>query len=169
MRRIGFLRALLPDVVRTLPRDLGLIIAITLATAIVASMPILADSPLRVILALPFLLFCPGYALTAALFPETHTEETGASLLDDPGISSLERLALSVGLSIAILLDYILLGINVLPIETILHRTGLVIALGAIAAGGTVRAISHGRWNRFAVAGVILWVTLVTTSLFAII
>ncbi|HAG08847.1 MAG TPA: hypothetical protein DCK87_04690 [Desulfotomaculum sp.] len=65
---------------------------------------------LRVILGLPFILFFPGYALIAALFPNKD---------DLPGI---ERVALSFGLSIAVVpllglaLNYTPWGIRLLPI-----------------------------------------------------
>lgn len=74
-------------------------------------------------------------------------------------------IAASVGLSTAFLLDYYYLGITVLPIEVILHRTGLVIAIGLIAAGGAVRAIEGGRGNEFIVAGIGMWILLLTISL----
>ena len=48
------------------------------------------SSMLRLVLGLPFVLFFPGYALMAALFPAR------------AGLTSIERVALSLGLSIAI-------------------------------------------------------------------
>ncbi len=65
---------------------------------------------LRVILGLPFILFFPGYALIVALFPKK----------DD--LDSIERVALSFGLSIAVVpllglvLNYTPWGIRLLPI-----------------------------------------------------
>ena len=44
----------------------------------------------RIILGLPFLLFFPGYTLVVALFPKKE------------GISALERIALSFGMSIPV-------------------------------------------------------------------
>lgn len=66
--------------------------------------------PLRTVLGLPFVLFFPGYALIAALFP-------GKKDLD-----GIERVALSFGLSIAVvpliglLLNYTPWGIRLYPI-----------------------------------------------------
>ena len=48
------------------------------------------SSVLRIILGLPFILFLPGYTLTAALFPRR------------TDLGSIERVALSFGLSIAV-------------------------------------------------------------------
>jgi uncharacterized membrane protein len=68
---------------------------------------------LRLILGLPFILFIPGYILVFALFPARKT---------DRGIDTLERIALSFGLSIAIvpliglLLNYTPWGIRLEPI-----------------------------------------------------
>jgi uncharacterized membrane protein len=64
---------------------------------------------IRIVLGLPFVLFFPGYALTAALYP-------GAE-----DITGLERLVLSIGLSviivplIGVILNYMPWGINVYP------------------------------------------------------
>jgi uncharacterized membrane protein len=72
--------------------------------------PVLNQSFLRVIFALPMILFIPGYTLIAALFP-------GKEDLD-----GLERLALSFGLSIAVvpliglILNYTPWGIRLDPI-----------------------------------------------------
>ncbi len=75
----------------------------------------------------------------------------------------------SLGLSTAVLLDYYYLGISVLPLEVILHRTGLVIAIGLIAAGGATRAMQHGRGNEFIVAGIAMWIVMLLVTLFGVI
>jgi uncharacterized membrane protein len=78
---------------------------------IVASyVPILNETPIKAVLLVPGILFLPGYCLVAALFPKS----------DD--ISIGERIALSIGLSIAIvplialLLNYTPFGIRQDPI-----------------------------------------------------
>jgi len=69
---------------------------------------------LRIILGLPFVLFFPGYTLMAALYPRKSS------------IKSIERLALSIGLSLAIvpllglLLNYLPWGIRLYPILILL-------------------------------------------------
>jgi uncharacterized membrane protein len=69
-----------------------------------------ASGAARVILGLLFVLFFPGYALTSALFPQKTQ------------LSRIERLALSFGLSIAVvpllglMLNYTPWGIHLLPI-----------------------------------------------------
>ncbi|MDN5348296.1 MAG: hypothetical protein PWP65_1860 [Clostridia bacterium] len=80
--------------------------SLVLAVIIAAGGP----QPLRVILGLPFVLFFPGYCLIAALFPKK----------DD--LDSIERVALSFGLSIAVVpliglaLNYTPWGIRLNPI-----------------------------------------------------
>lgn len=89
-------------------RDLFLInILSALLIAVIAFFP---DSPARIILGLPFILFFPGYVLICALFPRKEDSD------------SVERLALSMGLSIAITslmglaLNYTPFGIRLYPV-----------------------------------------------------
>jgi uncharacterized membrane protein len=72
------------------------------AAAACIYIPFLNTSPLRIIFALPVILFIPGYALIAALFPKKSD------------IDFLERVALSFGLSIAVV-PLIGLGLNYTP------------------------------------------------------
>lgn len=74
----------------------------------------------------------------------------------------------SLGLAAAILLDYIYLGVAVLPIELLLHRGGLVVAVGLLAAGGAAHAAEIETTKRFVVGGAALWALLVAMSLFAV-
>ena len=81
---------------------------------------------LRIILGLPFLLFFPGYTLVLALFPRKE------------GLGGIERLALSLGLSIAVvpliglLLNYTQWGIR---LEPVLYSVALFIFITSIIAG----------------------------------
>jgi len=86
--------------VRERPDDL--ITCIALALLLVALVLLAPDSTARQVLGLVFVLFLPGYAATAALFPENDQ------------IDGIERLALSFGLSIAIV-PLIGLGLNFTP------------------------------------------------------
>ena len=88
--------------------DLLLLNVVTiLLIFIIAFLP---SNALRIVLGLPFVLFFPGYALTAALFPRKNT------------LDAVERLALSFGLSIALvsliglILNYTPWGIRLYPI-----------------------------------------------------
>jgi len=73
--------------------------------------------------------------------------------------------AASVGFSLAIWFDYGLLGVTSLPIEVIVQRAYLVIALGLIAAGGAKRATREKTLNSLLAAGTFLWVLVLVGTL----
>jgi len=93
-----------------LRRSWDLTAIILLSIILILFIALLPDNAMRVALGLPFILFFPGYALIAFLFPRK----------DDLGI--IERVALSFGLSIAITpliglgLNYTPFGIRLAPI-----------------------------------------------------
>ena len=153
---------LLPRSIRTLPADLTAMVVLVIATDIAVFAPLVAESPLRIVLGLPLVLFVPGYALVAALFPE----DGGAmgtradSATDRPrstpvarGIDGLERVALSVGLSVAVVpliglvLNFTPFGIRLVPIAFCL--SGFTLLTTAIAA---VRRRRLPEADRFRVA-----------------
>ena len=74
----------------TIKEYIDLVLILVLTTATVIAVGLEAPVPVRAIFGIPFLLFCPGYILIAALFPRKED------------IGSIERLALSFGLSIAV-------------------------------------------------------------------
>jgi uncharacterized membrane protein len=108
-----------------LPSDLKIVIAVTLLTVVFVLTPTLEDTAIRTILGIPLVLFLPGYTLIAALFP-------GKKDLD-----SIERIALSFGLSIAIVpliglaLNFTSWGIRLVPI--IISLTFFIIVMSFIA------------------------------------
>jgi uncharacterized membrane protein len=61
-----------------------------LSVALILVIVFIPNSPVRVVLGLPFVLFFPGYALICLLFPRKGD------------LDGVERIALSLGLSIAI-------------------------------------------------------------------
>jgi len=98
----------------------------------------------RLILGLPFLLFIPGYVLVFTLFPQKKT---------DRGISTVERFALSFGLSIAVtpllglMLNYTPWGIR---LETILLTVfGFIVIVGIL---GVYRWYSTEQHERYVVS-----------------
>ncbi len=137
---------MLPRPVRKLPADLAAVLLLTGVTLVVTLTPVIRETPLRVVFGLPFVLVLPGYALVAALFPEAgdgHTseeaEENGAG--DEggrgSGVDGVERVALSFGLSIAVVplvglvLNFTPFGIRLVPV---LVSVSLVTAGGAVVA-----------------------------------
>ena len=106
--------------------DLAFVILFTLLGIPFVMIPPLNEiSPVRIILGLPLVLFLPGYALIAALFPRE----------DD--LDGIERVALSFGLSIAITpllglaLNYTPFGIRLSPVFTVLSVFTISLAICA--------------------------------------
>ena len=142
---------LLPRQIRHLPADLAVIVGLIICTNIAVFLPLIRETPLRVVLGLPFVLFVPGYTLVAALFPEDGDstddtqpddiaggEESNSYQGRDGGIDGLERVALSFGLSIAItpllglILNFTPWGIRLGPI--IITVSGVTLILTGVAA-----------------------------------
>ncbi len=122
------------------PRDLALVYLWTILSILSIYLPVVNGSPLRVIFALPMVLFVPGYALIAALFP------------GKKDIDGIERIALSFGLSIAVVpliglvLNYTPFGIRLDPVVV-----SLVIFTLAMAAVAQVRRAQLPPDERFTV------------------
>lgn len=138
---------LLPRQIRRLPADLAAVIGFVLLTDLAVLVPGINDTPLRILLGLPFVLFLPGYAFVAALFPERgappndDTDESpddGATTRRGRGIDGIERVALSFGLSIAIvpliglILNFTPWGIRLLPV--LFGVSGFTLIATAVAA-----------------------------------
>ncbi|MFP8952845.1 hypothetical protein ACLI4Z_07735 [Natrialbaceae archaeon A-arb3/5] len=75
-------------------------------------------------------------------------------------------IAASSSLALAIWLDYSLMGVDVLPIDVIVQRALVVVALGLIAAGAAKRATRGSRLNDMLVVGVSMWVLVLVGTLF---
>ncbi len=109
-----------------IPTDIALVILWTLACIPFVLLPPLNETPVRILLGLPLVLFLPGYALIALLFPRK----------DD--LDGIERVALSFGLSIAVVpltglaLNYTPFGIRLSPVLFSLALLTIALALGAI-------------------------------------
>lgn len=152
---------LLPKQLRELPADLVAVLMLVIATNLSVFLPVISDSPVRVVAGLAFVLFVPGYAFIAALFPEagdsppsadatsgsdvdadaagaTAANGADAAELRDRGIDSIERAALSFGLSIAIVpliglaLNFTPFGIQLVPI--LMTLSGFTVITVAVAA-----------------------------------
>jgi uncharacterized membrane protein len=112
-------------------------VTLTLLTNLFVLAPVLRETPVRIVLGLAFVLFVPGYAFVAALFPERGSGPTvneggecdeDAALAGDGdaaeerGIDGTERVALAFGTSIAIVpliglvLNFTPFGIRLVPI-----------------------------------------------------
>jgi uncharacterized membrane protein len=110
---------------RSFPGDLAIILIWTFATLALLHFSSAGTSPVRTALVFPVVLFIPGYALVSALFPGSH------------GIDAIERVALSIGLSLAIV-PFLCLGLNYAPSgirlePLVLCLTVIVVALAITA------------------------------------
>ena len=96
-----------------------------LAILLIIIIAFFTSNVLRIILGLPFVLFLPGYTLIAALFPRRNA------------LGSIERVALSFGLSVAVvpliglILNYTPWGIRLYPV--FLSLTIFILATSLIA------------------------------------
>jgi len=103
----------------------GLIPLNLLAWVLILFIIFFPSNILRIILGIPFVLFCPGYTLMAALFTKKE------------GMGGIERVALSFGLSIAVvpliglILNYTPWGIR---LEPILYSAASFILIASIIA-----------------------------------
>lgn len=166
---------LFPKQLRELPADLAAVTIGVVLTLGSVFLPVISDTPIRVIFGLVFVLFLPGYAFIAALFPEagappettdspdqssdtqtednkpapepgtaaaeaTTTTESDVTLQNQgqSGIDGIERVALSFGLSIAIvpliglILNFTPWGIRLGPIAV--SVSGFTLISAAVAA-----------------------------------
>jgi len=149
------LKLLLPEPLRRFPADLTAVVALAVLTLGTVFLPVINETPLRIVFGLPFVLFLPGYAIIAALFPEAgeaptaqndttledDASDTGDGLMpatvQDRGIDGIERVALSFGLSIAVVpllglvLNFTPWGIRLVPVA---------LSIATVTVGATVVA-----------------------------
>jgi FlaG/FlaF family flagellin (archaellin) len=71
----------------------------------------------------------------------------------------------AAALGAGFIFDYAYLGVDVLPIDLLLHRVALVVAIGLVAAGSARRAARISRFNATLVTGSALWLGLLTATL----
>lgn len=122
-------REIVPLSVRRFPADLAIVVVAVVAVAVAVFVPVVNDTPLRALLGYPFVLFVPGYAFIAALFPAkgrgisvSSRESPAETVAERAEIDGLERLALSVGTSLALtplfglVLNATPLGVTVTPV-----------------------------------------------------
>lgn len=114
-------RNLLPASFRHLPVDLVTVITVVILTNLVVFLPVVRRTQLRILVGLPLVLFVPGYAFIAVLFPEAVANDGNRSL-HNHGIDGLERIPLSFGASVVIVsllglvLNFTPWGLRIVPI-----------------------------------------------------
>ncbi|WP_435317125.1 hypothetical protein [Haloarchaeobius sp. TZWSO28] len=68
----------------------------------------------------------------------------------------------SLGFGMAVVVDYGFIGVSVLPIEVVMHRVGLAVAIGLVAAGA--RRLDDFELEPPLVVGLVTWLVLVVTA-----
>ncbi len=140
-------RLLLPGWLRAVPADLGAIVGFVFVTLGTVFLPVVSETPARVVLGLPFVLFAPGYTFIAALFPEAGSGPVGddgddgdgtTGIREGSGIDGIERVALSFGTSIVIVpliglvLNFTPWGIRLVPV--MVSVGGFTLVAAAVAS-----------------------------------
>lgn len=137
----------------TVPRDLAVVAGYVVAFDVVVAIPLVRETPLRPLLALPVLLFLPGYVVVAVVFPAHGGDSSRSGAADADSreaapsrparrIDLVERTALSFGMSIAILPWFGLL----LPEALWRARSGVVLGgLSVFVLAGSVIGTARRR------------------------
>lgn len=133
---------------------------ILIAGLLVAAMPLIASlesgSILRFVVAIPALFFAPGYLVSVLLFP-THATAGQAGHARTTGITSLERAALSFGLSVAavpIVAGMVWWFDATIGPTTLGYFATIILAVGFIGWLRRMRVPAATRYNPGVVAGV---------------
>ena len=144
-----------PLTARQIQADLTAVVVWTLCTVVVLLSPV--STVVRFLFGVSFLLFVPGYAVVAALFPEAHrptpqpttdgidAETSGllpGRLSRGTGIDGVERAALAFGTSIAVV------PLTGLTLSVSPWGVGLLPIVGAVA-GGTLCAVGVAAYRRW--------------------
>lgn len=104
------------------------------------------------------------YGVAALLYPVLAVGVPAAAFAVGRGLARRTDAgaAASLGLAAGVLADYAVLGVHVVPLAVVLHRAGLVAAVGLVAAGAAGR---EGPDRSLVLAGVALWVGLAAAGL----
>ncbi|MFZ3113571.1 DUF1616 domain-containing protein [Methanothrix sp.] len=118
-------------------RDLSVIVVFVVISAVFIIVPPLNETPLRAVLGFILVLFVPGYVFVSALFPGSDE------------LNGIERLALSIGLSICIVI-FIGIALNYTPWEIRLNPilfsiSAFTLAFTAISAYRRVKIATKSK------------------------
>lgn len=122
------------DSSRKIPADLAAVVVLTVLLLGAVSLPGVRETPLRIVLGVPFTLIAPGYAIVATLFPEAGGSRSEAG---DSGVDGLERVAFSIGLSIVVVplcglaLTFTPWGIRLVPVVLVVAAVTVVATVAA--------------------------------------
>lgn len=136
--------------------NIPILLVIIVVSLLLIPLALFTEGPVRIIIGSLFLLFFPGYVLISVLFPRS----------SDPG--PIERVALSIGISIAIvpliglILNYLPWGIRLIPILVSIDI--FIIIVSAIACIRLARLNPQERFKLVIPARIINWPVLNRTD-----
>ncbi len=112
--------------------------------------------------------FLTPHQIAALLYPVIGVGIPVATYLIARGLTRrLDAAVVAAGsLAVAIWLDYGMLGVDALPVEVIVQRMLVVVALGLIAGGAAKRAARDSKVNDMLLVGTALWVVVLAGTLF---
>ena len=132
-----------PRPVRRFPADLAAVVGLVGATALAVVLPGVRESVVRVALGAVFVLVVPGYALTAALFPEASRSRASDSEVTDTSASDAETSGSQTAESPQFRLSALGRGETV----TLAERALFAVALSVLAVPLVAFALNFAPWD----------------------
>ena len=160
------LQTVVPRITNVIPTDLVVILLFTGIVNLVVFIPIISETPLRVVFGLPFVLFVPGYVAICTLFPQRHTPRSTSGSTSTVDVSGIpfwkfeqrdsidwaERLALSVAASVVIVPAIVfILGISGFGVTLLPAMTGVTALTILLTITAIIRRSAVPAENRFQV------------------
>ncbi|ELZ25892.1 hypothetical protein [Natrinema limicola] len=111
--------------------------------------------------------FLTPHQIAAVLYPVIGLGLPTATYLIARGLTRrLDAAVVAAGsLAVAIWLDYGMLGVETLPLEVVVQRMLVVVALGLLAGGAAKRAARPSRVNDMLLVGITMWVLVLVGTL----
>ncbi|WP_222920166.1 hypothetical protein [Natrinema sp. SYSU A 869] len=112
--------------------------------------------------------FLTPHQIAAILYPVIGVGIPVATYLLARGLTRrLDAAIVAAGsLAVAVWLDYSLLGVSSLPVDVVVQRMLVVVALGLIAGGAAKRASRSTKFNDMLVVGTAMWLLVLVGTLF---
>ncbi|WP_226042563.1 hypothetical protein [Natrinema sp. DC36] len=112
--------------------------------------------------------FLTPHQIAALLYPVIGIGIPVATYLIARGLTRrLDAAVVAAGsLAVAVWLDYGMLGVDALPLEVVVQRMLVVVALGLIAGGAAKRAARDSKFNDMLLVGTAMWLLVLVGTLF---
>ncbi|MFB1063503.1 hypothetical protein [Natrinema sp. H-ect4] len=112
--------------------------------------------------------FLTPHQIAALLYPVIGVGIPATTYLIARGLTRrLDAAVVAAGsLAVAVWLDYGMLGVDALPLEVVVQRMLVVVALGLIAGGAAKRAARDSKFNDMLLVGTAMWLLVLVGTLF---